>query len=46
LEVRGTVWERRYGIHRLTQTFLCTEIIEWPDLSCLATNSLPVWLPT
>jgi hypothetical protein len=32
LEVRGTVWERRYGIHRLTQTFLCTEIIEWPDL--------------
>jgi hypothetical protein len=32
LEVRGTVWERRYGIHRLTETFLCTEIINWPDL--------------
>jgi hypothetical protein len=32
LEVRGTVWERRYGIHRLTQTFLCTEIIDWADL--------------
>ena len=30
LEVRGTVWERRYGIHRLTETFLQTEIIHWP----------------
>lgn len=31
LEVRGTAWERRYGIHRLTETFLQTEIIHWPD---------------
>jgi hypothetical protein len=29
LELRGTVWERRYGIHRLTETFLNTEIIGW-----------------
>jgi hypothetical protein len=29
LEVRGTVQERRYGIHRLTETFLRTEIIDW-----------------
>ena len=31
LEVRGTAWERRYGIHRLTETFLRTEIIHWPE---------------
>lgn len=31
LEVRGTTWERRYGIHRLTESFLRTEIIHWPD---------------
>ncbi len=31
LEVRGTAWERRYGVHRLTETFLKTEIIHWPD---------------
>ncbi|MCA9974749.1 MAG: hypothetical protein KC413_03330 [Anaerolineales bacterium] len=31
LEVRGTIWERRYGIHRLTESFLRTEIIHWPD---------------
>ena len=31
LEVRGTVHERRYGIHRLTESFLRTEIIHWPD---------------
>jgi hypothetical protein len=29
LEVRGTMQERRYGIHRLTETFLRTEIIDW-----------------
>jgi hypothetical protein len=29
LEVRGTVRERRYGIHRLTESFLRTEIIDW-----------------
>lgn len=27
LEVRGTTWERRYGIHRLTESFLETEIV-------------------
>jgi hypothetical protein len=31
LEVRGTALERRYGIHRLTETFLRTEIIHWPE---------------
>ncbi|MGB0384841.1 MAG: NB-ARC domain-containing protein [Ardenticatenaceae bacterium] len=31
LEVRGTAWERRYGIHRLTETFLYTEIIHWTE---------------
>lgn len=30
IEVRGTVHEKRYGIHRLTETFLHTEIIHWP----------------
>lgn len=30
LEVRGTLQEKRYGIHRLTETFLHTEIINWP----------------
>jgi hypothetical protein len=30
LEARGTPWEPRYGIHRLTETFLKTEIINWP----------------
>jgi len=29
LEVRGTLNERRYGIHRLTESFLRTEIINW-----------------
>lgn len=31
LEVRGTIQEKRYGIHRLTDSFLRTEIINWPD---------------
>ena len=31
LEVRGTAWERRYTIHRLTESFLFTEIIRWPE---------------
>lgn len=31
LEVQGTAYERRYGIHRLTDSFLRTEIIHWPD---------------
>lgn len=30
LEARGTPFEPRYGIHRLTETFLQTEIINWP----------------
>ena len=33
LEVQGTIQERRYGIHRLTETFLHTEIIHWPPLT-------------
>jgi predicted DNA-binding protein (UPF0251 family) len=32
LEVRGTIHEKRYGIHRLTETFLRTEIIHWPEV--------------
>lgn len=31
LETRGTAWERRYGIHRLTDSFLKVEIIRWRD---------------
>jgi hypothetical protein len=31
LEVRGTLQEKRYGVHRLTETFLRTEIIDWPE---------------
>jgi hypothetical protein len=31
LEVHGDVRERRYSIHRLTETFLRTEIIDWPE---------------
>lgn len=31
LEVQGTPWERRYAIHRLTESFLKTEIIHWPN---------------
>ncbi|NUM47476.1 MAG: hypothetical protein HUU38_22470 [Anaerolineales bacterium] len=31
LEARGTTWDRRYGIHRLTETFLRTEIVGWPE---------------
>lgn len=31
LEVRGTAWDRRYGIHQLTRSFLLTEIIHWPE---------------
>jgi len=30
LEIRGTLSERRYGIHSLTESFLKTEIIRWP----------------
>lgn len=32
LEVRGTIWERRYGIHRLTEAFLQSEIIHLPEV--------------
>ena len=31
LEVRGNLHEKRYGIHRLTETFLRTEIIHWGE---------------
>lgn len=31
LEVRGTAWERRYGCHRLTRTFLRRDILGWDD---------------
>lgn len=27
LEARGTVWERRYGLHRLTETFLRSDLL-------------------
>ncbi len=30
LEPRGTIEERRYGIHRLTLSFLQTDIVPWP----------------
>jgi hypothetical protein len=31
LEVRGTLDEKRYGVHRLTETFVRTEIVRWPE---------------
>jgi hypothetical protein len=31
VEVRGSIQEKRYGIHRLTESFLRTEIIHWTD---------------
>jgi hypothetical protein len=31
LETRGTIWERRYGIHRLTESFLNNDINGWDD---------------
>jgi hypothetical protein len=30
IEAEGTMFERRYGIHRLTESFLRTQIINWP----------------
>jgi hypothetical protein len=29
VDVRGTLVEPRYAIHRLTETFLLTEVIKW-----------------
>ena len=31
LEVRGTLEEKRYGVHRLTETFVRTEVVHWPE---------------
>lgn len=31
LEVRGTLEEKRYGVHRLTETFVRSEIVHWPE---------------
>lgn len=31
IEIRGTIKEKRYGIHQLTESFLRTEIIHWPS---------------
>ena len=33
LERQGSTFEERYGIHRLTESFLRTEIIHWPENS-------------
>jgi len=33
LEVRGSLHEKRYGIHRLTETFLRADIIHWPEMN-------------
>lgn len=30
LEVSGTIDQRRYRIHRLTETFLLNEVVKWP----------------
>ncbi len=30
IEVRGSIREKRYGISRLTRSFLLTEIVNWP----------------
>ena len=29
VEVRGDIEQRRYSIHRLTETFLLTEVAKW-----------------
>lgn len=31
IEVRGTIQDKRYGIHRLTNAFLCAEILQMPE---------------
>ena len=31
VELRGGAWDRRYGLHRLTETFLQTNINRWDD---------------
>jgi hypothetical protein len=31
LEVRGTLDEKRYGVHQLTETFVRTEIVNWSE---------------
>lgn len=31
VETRGTIKEKRYGVHQLTESFLRTEIIHWSD---------------
>lgn len=31
VEVRGNIHDKRYGVHRLTETFLRTEIINWEE---------------
>lgn len=31
LEVRGSLDEKRYGVHRLTESFVRTEIVRWPE---------------
>ena len=31
VEIRGTIYEKRYGVHQLTDSFLRTEIIQWPE---------------
>jgi hypothetical protein len=33
IHVRGTVEARRYGIHRLTETFLLNEVLKWQAMS-------------
>ena len=38
LEVRGGVHDRRYSVHQLTETFLRTEIINWPEDSLPASG--------
>ena len=32
IDVQGPINDRRYSIHRLTETFLRTEIIDWPQV--------------
>jgi hypothetical protein len=31
IEVRGSIQEKRYGIHRLTNSFLSVEIVHLPE---------------
>lgn len=38
IEARGTIHKKRYGIHRLTHSFLCSDILQLPEWQSRAKN--------